>query len=52
MQRSRSSAGILVIVLVLVSLQLTVVSTSNLAERDNEETGVAMTIEQIIQHIQ
>jgi len=52
MQRSRSSTGILVIVLVLVSLQLTVVSTSNLAERDNEDTGVAMTIQQIIQHIQ
>ncbi|MEN6489828.1 MAG: lytic transglycosylase domain-containing protein [Smithella sp.] len=52
MKRSRGSTGILVIVLVLVSLQLTVVSTSNLAERDNEGTGVAVTIQQIIQHIQ
>ncbi|MEN6374923.1 MAG: lytic transglycosylase domain-containing protein [Smithella sp.] len=52
MKRSRGSTGILIIILVLVSLQLTVVSTSNLAERDNEGTGVAMTIQQIIRHIQ
>ncbi len=52
MKRSRGSAGILVIVLVLVSLQLTVVSTSNLAERTNEGQSVVITIQQIIQHIQ